>query len=363
MIETLITAIQPLDTGAMETCQVRIDNLTKPLGSLHALEHLAIKIAGILRNPRPREIKKAVLVFAADHGVAAEQVSAFPATVSAQMANNILAGGAAINALAEHADASLFLINMGLLTPLPDHPALRSYPQGLQTHNIRYGPAMSRNQARQAMERGAKVVLDLIKEQNIAAFALGDLGIGNTTASAALVAALTGHPPLRITGRGTGIDDATFARKVLCIERALDINQPVVSDPLDVLAKLGGFEIAALSGAIIAAASQGRIVVLDGMITAAAALVAARLTPKVIPYLIGSHYSLEPAQRIVLENIGIPAYLHLDMRLGEGTGAALGLTLLDASLHMLNDMKTFGEAAVAVAEDGPGALKQNHTIR
>lgn len=361
MIQQLIASIQPLDADAMEQCQLRIDNLTKPLGSLHSLEHLAIKLAGITGNAKPNHLKKSIILMAADHGVAAEGISAYPQEVTAQMVQAFCTDGAAINVLARHAEADLITVDIGVAAELPDLPQLRKAKIAFGTQNSSIGPAMSREQAIAAITTGISIANEQLA-RDVTIIGLGDMGIGNTTASTAIIACYAEQAIAQLTGPGTGLSLDGLRHKVQVIEKILAVNRPDNSDPIDVLAKVGGLEIAGLVGVILAGAAGKAAVILDGLAATAAALIAVKLAPQVIPYLIGSHFSTEPAHKEALRQIGIPAYLHLSMRLGEGTGAALGMTLLDGSLHMLNDMKTFGEAAVAIAQDGPGALKQRADI-
>lgn len=362
MLKKTIAAIGPLDEAAMAACQLRLDNLTKPLGSLNGLEQLAVKLAGVTGDPRPRELAKTIILMAGDHGVAAEGVSAYPREVTPQMVVNFCNGGAAINAFARHAGAGLMLVDVGVAADLPPLPGLRRAKVAPGTANIARGPAMTRDQALQAVAVGLETVREaLAAGANV--IGLGEMGIGNTTPSTAVIACYSRKPVAELTGRGTGLSGAALARKAAVIQQALAVNRPDAADPLDVLAKVGGYEIAGLVGVILGAAAGRAAVVLDGVITSAAALLAVRLAPAAGAYLIGSHFSCEPAHKEALALMELKAYLHLDMRLGEGTGAALGMALIDAGLHVLNDMKTFGEAAVAVAQDGPGALRQRSDIK
>lgn len=362
MLESLIARIPPLDDAAMAACQLRIDNLTKPLGSLHGLEHLAVRMAGITRRPRPRELKKCIVLMAADHGVAAEGVSAYPPEVTTQMVVNFCRGGAAINVFAGHVGAKLILVDIGVAGDLPELPGLKREKISRGTANIVRGPAMSREQSLAAIAVGAKVAAEQIA-QGATVIGLGEMGIGNTTPSTAIIACYCEKPITTLTGRGTGLSDTAMAAKAAIIAKAISVNRPDPADPLDVLTKVGGLEIAGLVGVILGAAAGRAAVVLDGVITSAAALIAVKLAPQVKDYLVASHFSCEPAHRQALAVIDVPAYLHLNMRLGEGTGAALGMALIDAGLTVLNEMKTFGEAEVAVAQDGPGALRQRADVR
>lgn len=361
MLDRVIAAIGPLDSAAMEACQLRLDNLTKPLGSLHGLEQLARRLAGITRSPRPAGLKKCLIVMAADHGVADEGVSAFPREVTAQMVCNFCRGTAAVNVLARHAGAELVVVDAGVAAKLPELPGLTGDKAGFGAANITHGPAMTREAALRAVEAGIRAAEEQVA-QGASVVGLGEMGIGNTTPSAAIVACYSGRPVRELVGPGTGISGAALDNKVRVVEQALAVNRPDADEPLEVLAKVGGYEIAGLAGVMLAAAAGRAAVVLDGVASCAAAVIAARLAPQVREYLIGSHFSCEPAQRVALELIGVEAYLHLKLRLEEGTGAALGMRLIDAGLHVLNDMKTFGEADVAVAQDGPGALRQRREI-
>ena len=358
MIQEILEQIKPLDNTAMAVCQARLDNLTKPLNSLAGFEKLAVQLAGITRLARPRELRKSIVLMAADHGVAAEGVSAYPPEVTAQMVANFCQGGAAINAFAAHVQAGLVLVDIGVAADLPAMPGLIGAKIAAGTANMAQGPAMSREQALAAVTTGITVACEQLR-QGVKVIGLGEMGIGNTTPSTAIVACYSPQKIESLTGRGTGITDGGWKRKVQVIGKALTVNQPDPADTLDVLAKVGGLEIAGLTGVVLAAAAHHAAVVLDGLNTSAAAVIACQMHPAVRQYVIGSHYSVEPAHQEALRLMGVPAYLHLDMRLGEGTGAALGMSLLDASLHVLNDMKTFSEAQVAVAQDGPGAVRQS----
>ena len=358
MIREILEQIQPLDNKAMAACQARLDNLTKPLNSLAGFEKLAVQLAGITRQDRPHQLRKSIILMAADHGVAVEGVSAYPPEVTAQMVANFCQGGAAINTFAAHMQAGLVLVDIGVAGDVPAMPGLIGAKIAAGTANMTQEPAMTREQVLAAVTTGITVACEQLR-QGVRVIGLGEMGIGNTTPSTAIVACYSSQQLDCLTGRGTGINDDGWQRKVQVIGKALAVNNPDPLDPLDVLAKVGGLEIAGLTGVVLAAAAHQAAVVLDGLNTSAAALIACRLHPHVRHYLIGSHYSVEPAHQEALQLMGVPAYLHLDMRLGEGTGAALGMSLIDASLHVLNDMKTFGEAQVAIAQDGPGAVRQS----
>ncbi len=346
-LAALIERIGPLDGDAMETAAWRQKELTKPTGSLGRLEELAIQVAGITGSALPSDLeKRAVIVMAADHGVAEEGVSAYPRAVTAQMVLNFLSGGAGINVLAGAAGARVVVVDMGVAAELPAHPALRVHRLGPGTRNFARRPAMTRAQAEAAIATGA-ALLESEVERGLDLVATGDMGIGNTTAASAVVAALTGRAPGEVVGRGTGIDDATYARKVRVIEAALALHRPDASDALDVLAKVGGFEIGGLAGVIVAAAAHRIPVVLDGFISGAAALVAVSLAPLCAPYLIAAHRSVEVGHRVVLDRLGLRPLLELDLRLGEGTGAALAMPIVAVALRAHREMATFAQAHVS----------------
>jgi nicotinate-nucleotide--dimethylbenzimidazole phosphoribosyltransferase len=342
--------IPPLDLEAQAVARARHDTLTKPPGSLGRLEALALHLAAITGQARPAVPRKAVLIMAADHGVTAEGVSAYPAAVTPQMVLNFVRGGAAINVLARQAGARVVVVDIGVAVDLPPQPGLLSRKVALGTQNMARGPAMTRAQAEAAFQTGVDTV-DFEINVGLDLLATGDMGIGNTTASTAIVAALTGLPVATLTGRGTGVDDARLAHKIAVIEQALVLNQPDPLDPWDVLAKVGGLEIAGLVGVILGAAARRVPVVIDGFISGAAALLAARLAPGVVGYLIPGHQSVEAGHAIVLDHLGLRPLLSLDMRLGEGTGAALAFHLVEAAAHLLAEMSTFADAGVSGKAD------------
>jgi nicotinate-nucleotide--dimethylbenzimidazole phosphoribosyltransferase len=353
-----IEALGPLDAASMAEATATLDTLTKPPGSLGVLESLVTQLAGISGTPRPTFRRRAIVVAAADHGVARQGVSAYPASVTGQMVANFLAGGAAINVLAAAVGAEVTVIDAGVASPIPE-PAIvgggpaEGRPATLIRAPVRPGTddmtvraAMRRVDAMRAIAVGLEVV-EALEERGVDVIAVGEMGIGNTTAASAIVAALTGLPPARVTGRGTGIDDPTHARKVDTISRALDRHRPDPADPIGVLAAVGGLEIGALVGVMVGAVAAGRPVVLDGFITGAAALIAVGLAPGVAPRLIAGHRSSEPGHAIILERLGLRPLLELDLRLGEGTGAALAIGLIDAAVALRDSMATFGSAGVS----------------
>ena len=352
-IERVIEQIPPLDEAAMAAARARQDSLTKPRGSLGRLEELSITLAGITASPAPELSHKAIVTMAADHGVAASGVSAYPQAVTAQMVRNFIAGGAAISVLAGHIGARVIVVDMGVAADV-DVPAgaplvVRKVAYG--TADISHGPAMSAEQAVEAIEAGIDV-LAAEAAKGLQMVATGDMGIANTTPSSAIAAAITGRSPCEVTGRGTGIDDAALEHKIAVVQRALEVNRPDRSDGLDVLAKVGGFEIGGLAGVTIAAAARRIPVVIDGFISGAAALIATTLAPAARHYLIASHLSAESGHRIVLDSLGCEPLLRLDMRLGEGTGAALAMSIVEAAAKILTQMASFAEAGVS----GPGEL-------
>lgn len=347
-LEALIARIQPLDAEAQRAAQERQDRLTKPQGSLGRLEALATQIAGITGQALPAIVHKAIVIMAGDHGVVAEGVSAYPQEATPQMVLNFVQGGAAINVLTRHVGARVVVVDMGVAAELA-HPGLLQRKVAPGTNNIARGAAMTRQQAVQAVLAGAQVV----EEQMACGLDIvgtGDMGIGNTTPSAAICATLTGQPPADICGRGTGVDDAGLARKVDAVCRALEVNRPDPRDALGVLSLVGGFEIGGLAGLVLGAAANRRPVVVDGFISTAAAMIAVGLAPQVRPYIIAAHRSQERGHRLMQEWLGIEPLLDLDMHLGEGTGAALGISLAEAACKVLAEMATFDEAGVAEKE-------------
>lgn len=349
-----LARVAPLDQGAMHEARRRQDQVTKPPGSLGRLERLATQVAGMTRVPRPCLSRKVVVVMAGDHGVTVEQVSAYPSAVTAQMVRNFAAGGAAINVLARRAEARVVVVDVGVAEALPaDLPIVhRKVASG--TANLAVGPAMTTAQTQRAITVGLEVV-DGEVERGVDVICLGEMGIGNTTAASAIVAALTGQLVADVTGRGTGIDDATWHRKVAVIERALRVNRPDARDALDVLSKVGGLEIAGLVGVIVGSAARRLPVIVDGFITTAAALVAAALCPATRGYMIAAHRSLERGHAVALEHLELEPLLALDLRLGEGTGAALALPVVDAALALLNEMATFEQAGISGAHEPTAA--------
>jgi nicotinate-nucleotide--dimethylbenzimidazole phosphoribosyltransferase len=350
LLDRTIKAIQPLDQAAMETARARQDRLTKPPGSLGRLEEISIQVAGITGQAQPIIIEngKVVITCAGDHGVVAQGVSAYPQEVTPQMVYNFLNGGAAINVLAQHVGARVVVVDVGVAADFEPQPGLVVKKVAHGTADMTKRPAMSRKQAVQAIEAGIEVVENEMA-RGLSIVATGDMGIGNTTPSSAIVAAITGLPVAEVTGRGTGIDDKQLVRKAAVIEKALALNQPDPSDALDVLSKVGGFEIGAIAGVILGAAAHRIPVVIDGFISTAGALIAGGLAPLVRDYMVAAHTSTEVGHCAMLEHLGLTPCLDFDLRLGEGTGAALVLSVVEAACKILNEMATFESAGVSDA--------------
>jgi nicotinate-nucleotide--dimethylbenzimidazole phosphoribosyltransferase len=350
MLQRMIEGIAPLDTEAMRLATIRQSTLTKPEGSLGRLEAVSIHVAGIRASARPVIREKAIFVMTADHGVVEEGVSHYPQSVTAQMVLNFLRGGAAVNVLSRHVGARVIVVDLGVAEDLPAQSGLEVRKIALGTNNMARGPAMDAGHAMRSLEAGFKVV-ERELARGVDLIGLGEMGIGNTTASSAVTSAIIGTPAADVTGRGTGLDDAGLQHKTEIIERALQCNKPDKDDPLDVLTKVGGYEIGAMAGAILAAAKGHVPVVLDGFITGAAALIAVGLAPQARDYLIAAHRSVEIGHAHVLDYLGLEPLLDLNLRLGEGTGAALGISLVEASTKILNEMATFTEVGISKAEE------------
>jgi len=348
-LDTILGLIKPLDKESMDTARQRQDSLTKPHGSLGKLEELSVQIAGIKADPSPKLEHKAIITMAADHGVTAEGVALYPQEVTRQMVLNFLNGGAAINILSNHFGARVVIVDMGVIGGFEPMPGLICKMIDFGTGNMARGPAMTRKQAIDSLEAGIEIA-NAEADKGLDILGTGDMGIGNTTASSAVFAAISKLQVDKVTGRGTGLDDKQLAHKISVIERALATNSPDPADPIDVLAKVGGFEIGGLAGVILAGAAARVPVVIDGFISGAAALIATRLSPHVKDYLIAAHVSAEAGHRLMLEFLELKPLLDLNMRLGEGTGAVLGISLAEASVKILNQMATFADAGVSEAE-------------
>jgi len=345
-ISNTIKRIQLIDLAIAQKTQERLDNLTKPLGSLGRLEELAKQISGITEKDSPILKNKVIFTFAGDHGVTEEKISPFPQEVTAQMVYNFLNGGAGINVLAKHIGAKVVVADLGVVSDLKPHPELIIKKISYGTKNMAQGPAMTRNDAIKAIEAGIEI-FETSYKQGLDIAGTGDMGIGNTTPSSAITACLTKTPVEDITGKGAGLDDQGLQNKIRIIKKALEINKPNPQDALDVLAKVGGFEIGGLAGVILAAASHKVPVVIDGFISGAAALIAYHLESKTKEYMIASHCSVEKGHKIILDYIGLKPLFNLDLKLGEGTGAALGINLAEAAIKILTEMATFESAKVS----------------
>ncbi|HVO23985.1 MAG TPA: nicotinate-nucleotide--dimethylbenzimidazole phosphoribosyltransferase [Candidatus Margulisiibacteriota bacterium] len=347
LLADTIASIGGVDPAISAATQRLLDAKTKPRRSLGRIEDLACRVAAIRGTPSPALPVKAIVVMGADHGVADEGVSAYPQAVTRQMLLNFAAGGAAINVLARQAGAQVVVVDMGVTAPLPglDICARRVGPG---TRNFTLGPAMSPAQAIEAVETGIQLAHELVAG-GVTLLGTGEMGIANTTAASAIAAAFAGAAPEAVTGRGTGIDDSGWRRKIDVVRQALAVNRPDPADALDVLAKVGGFEIGGLAGVVLGGASRRVPVVVDGFIAGVAALLAVRLAPAAADYLIAAHQSVEIGHRLVLELLGLRPLLDLELRLGEGTGVALAMSLVDAALRVLHEMATFENAGVSDA--------------
>jgi nicotinate-nucleotide--dimethylbenzimidazole phosphoribosyltransferase len=345
-LDELISRIGSLDEEAMRAARTRQQFLSKPRGSLGRLEDLSIQIAGITGKALPALDRKVVVAMAGDHGIVAEGVSAYPQAVTSQMVENFRVGGAAINVLVRLVGARLIVVDVGVVAEVRAGGGMVSEKVAAGTGNMTRGPAMTREQALQAMKVGAGAV-EAELDRGLDVLALGEMGIGNTASAAAVAAVLMGRAPAELIGRGTGVDDSGLLRKVEAVTRAIEVNRPAADDPLDVLAKVGGFEIAGIAGATLAAAAHRRPVVVDGYPATAAIMAAAAMAPALRPFLIAAHRSEEKGHQIMLDWLGLRPLLDLGMRLGEGTGAVLGMFLAEAACRTLCEMATFEEAGVS----------------
>ena len=345
-LSQILDKIKPLDEKAMEVARTRQDELTKPRGSLGRLEDLSIQLAGIKGRVISGFEHKAIIVMAADHGVVGEEVSLYPQEVTRQMVFNFLKGGAAINVLARLIGARVVIVDMGVIGGFEPHPNLICKMIDFGTKDFSVGPAMTKQQALEAIQAGIDIVEGEIAK-GLDIVGTGDMGIGNTAASSAICAAITGESVEKVTGRGTGLEDRQVAHKVKVIQKALELNRPNPKDSIDVLAKVGGFEIGGLAGVMLGAAAHRIPVVIDGFISGAAALIATGLASGLRDYLIAGHLSAESGHKILLEYLSLTPLLTLNMRLGEGTGAALAMTIVEAAVKTLAEMATFTEAGVS----------------
>jgi nicotinate-nucleotide--dimethylbenzimidazole phosphoribosyltransferase len=342
----LLARIEPASPEWEGKAWDRLRSQIRPRGSLGRLESMAARLAAIQRTLAPAVDKKLIFTMAGDHGVAVEGVSAYPQEVTAQMVFSFIQGWASINVLARHVGAEVRVVDCGVASELPSDWPVIHHKLGKGTANIAQGPAMTREKAMEGLCLGAELVMTATRNEGYQLFGTGDMGIANTTPSTAIVASFSGRPVAALTGRGTGIEDSVWEHKIAVIERALQINRPDPDDPLDVLAKVGGFEIAALAGAVLGAAAAKSPVVCDGFIATAGALVACRLAPAARDYLFVSHRSQEVGHTTMIELLDLTPILDLQMRLGEGTGSALAMNIVEASAKVLRDIKTFAEAGV-----------------
>ncbi len=348
-LHAVIDSIKPLDEAAMDKTRARMDILTKPQGSLGRMEDLAVQLSGISGDFFPCGSKKRVVVMAADHGVTEEGVSAYPSEVTAQMVANFTGGGAAINVLGRQGDVEVEVVDVGVKAD-PNLPGVKRIRVKAGTDNFRRRPAMSRAEALQAIAAGIECAEEAA-EAGIKVLATGEMGIGNTTASSAVMAALTGYETSLVVGRGTGLDDDKLRHKQEVVAGALDMHKPDPGDPLGVLSLVGGLEIAALTGLILGAAKRRIPVVIDGFISSTAALAAFKLCPNVWHYLLPSHLSAESGHALLMDYLDLKPYINMGMRLGEGTGAVLAMHLLEAAARITLEMATFEDANVSNKEE------------
>lgn len=346
LLETTLASIKQVDPALLAAAQELLDNKTKPLGSLGLIEEFGRRYAAIQGSMQPVLGKKVIFTFAGDHGVVEEGVSAFPREVTPQMVLNFLNGGAGVNVLARHAGAEVRVVDMGVDFDFEDAPGLIDRKIARGTKNLAKGPAMNRSEVLVALEAGISLAFGA-KAEGVTLLGTGDMGIGNTTPSSAIIAAISGISVRDLTHRGTGINNEALERKIRAIEQGLAINRPDPADPLDVLAKVGGFEIAGIAGLVLGAAAAGIPVVVDGFISTAGALIASELHPQVRDYIFAAHQSVEIGHTYMLERIGCEPILDLNLRLGEGTGAALAMMLIEAGVKVLNEMASFAEAGVS----------------
>lgn len=346
LLRETISRIKKIDNSLSEETQRRLDNLTKPQGSLGRLEDLAKQVVEITGFRNPKLTHKVIFTMVGDHGVVENNVSAFPKEVTPQMVYNFLNNGAGINVLARHVGAKVVVVDMGVACDLKNNPALIIKKVNYGTRNIVKGSAMTEAEAIKSLENGIEVFEEELLN-GIDIIGTGDMGIGNTTPSSAIVAAVTGLKVEEVTGRGTGIDDKALSGKISAIKEALKVNKPDPKDGIDLLSKVGGFEIGGLAGLILAAAANKIPVVIDGFISGAAALIAYTLESKTKDYMIAAHCSVEKGHKATLEFLGLKPILDLNLRLGEGTGAALAISIIGAGTKILNEMATFENAGIS----------------
>jgi nicotinate-nucleotide--dimethylbenzimidazole phosphoribosyltransferase len=350
LLQDTLTRITPLDAAVMEKVQARLNSLTKPPGSLGRIEEMVKRYAGIVGTERPEVPRKCMILTSADHGVAKLGISAYPVETTIDMTRNyLLSQGAVANALSNHCGADLIVVDMGVAGDLSDVPGLIHRKIAYGTNDFTEGPAMTREQAVRSLEIGIELVNEQVKK-GYRCFTLGEMGIGNTTSSAAILAAFTGMSAEEVTGRGTGISDSRLEVKINVVRKALATNRPDPNDGVDVLAKLGGFELGGLAGVILGAAANRCLVVIDGFNAGASAMIANALHPLSKQYFLGSHLSAEQAHQKMLKILELQPYIDMGLRLGEATGASLVVNFLDAGIKVLNEMATFADAGVSEAK-------------
>ena len=350
LLQTTIQAIRQPDAAIHQAALQRLADQARPQGSLGVLEALSARLAAIAGSLDVRLQKKIIVTCAGDHGVVAEGVSLFPQEVTPLMVYNFVKGGASVSVLAAHAGAEVRVADLGVNCDFAPELPIFHKKIGKGTANFARQPAMSREDAIRSIEAGIEIVNQLVQQESINMLGTGDMGIGNTTASSAVIAAFSGRAVRELTGRGTGIDDAMLAHKISVIEKALALHRPDPNDPLDILAKVGGFEIGGLAGLVIGAAAHGIPVVCDGLISTAGALIGCELAPMAKAYLFASHNSVETGHKYMLDRLGLAPLLDLQFRLGEGTGTAIAMHLLDAATRVLADIKTFAEVGINNAQ-------------
>lgn len=346
LLDTLLAAIQEPDETIRSTATRKIDFKTKPLGALGKIERLAVKLSVIQNSLNPAVDKKHIFVFAGDHGVTEEGVSAFPSSVTEQMVLNFLSGGPAINVFCKQYNIGLAVVDMGVKAQLADHPLLIKHKVRKGTRNFAIEHAMTGEETLQAIKNGAQTFLEMEAENGCDLVGIGEMGIGNTTSASAIISCAAGLPVAHVSGRGTGIDDKGLERKIEVIEKALAFHKPNPEDGLEILSKVGGFEIAGMCGAILAAASTRSCIVLDGLISTAAGLIAFLICPEIKGYLVSGHTSVETGQQAALKMVGLDPVIDLEFRLGEGTGAAVTMNLVDLSCRVMREMASFEEVGV-----------------
>lgn len=345
IINATLERITPVNPDLLQQAQERLDNKTKPPGSLGRLEEFARRMAAISGTEEPDLAKKVVFTFAADHGVVEEGVSLYPKEVTTQMVFNFLAGGAGVNVLARHSGAEVRVVDVGVDHDFGDTPGMLHRKVARGTRNFTKGAAMTREEMVAALQVGIELA-DQCRAEGVGMVGTGEMGIGNTTPSSAIIAVISGLSVRELTHRGTGIGDAALVNKIRVIEEGVALNKPDPQDPLDVLAKVGGLEIAAIAGLVLGCAANSIPVVIDGFISTAGALIASELHPNVRDYIFAAHQSVEIGHRFMLERIGVRPILDLDFRLGEGTGAALAMGLIEAGVKVMKEMATFEQAGV-----------------